>query len=138
MYVISHCLIPRHTIQSGVWNTANLAYNNGDKYTIMNAMDVWYRNGTMSFRDICRTPSCNEECPEQFIFNTLQPNVWPVYIRITIATVVLTIALVCILLKVRECTHTHTHTHLHEKIFIQKHMYIFHNYRLKMYTFNIY
>ena len=63
----------------------------------------------MTFRDDCRTPHCNEECPEQFIFDPLQPNVWPVYVRIAITMVVVAIAVICILLKVSYITNTLIH-----------------------------
>ena len=100
--LFSHSLIPRHSIQSGVWNSTNLAYSNGVNYTIMDAIDIWYQNGSsgMNFRDLCTTPHCNTQCPEQFIFNSLQPDEWPMVARLSLAAVVVTIAVGCILLKV--------------------------------------
>ena len=102
MRSLPHSPIPRHSIQSGVWNTAQLAYNGDTQYTIMDAIDVWYQNGStgMSFRDTCRTPHCNLECPERVIFSPLQPKEWPMIVRISLASVVVGIAVSCILLKV--------------------------------------
>lgn len=76
---------------------------NGDGYTIMEAINVWYQNETdtsMIFRDICRTPHCNYECPETFTFDPINPKEWPFTARIGIAVGVISIAVISILLKV--------------------------------------
>lgn len=80
-----------------------MAYMNGDGYTIMEAIDVWYRNETetsMIFRDICRTPHCNDECPETFNFDPIDAKEWPFAARIGIAAAVISIAVISIFLKV--------------------------------------
>ena len=68
----------------------------------MDAIDVWYQNGSsgMNFRDICRTPHCNLECPEKFIFQPLQPKEWPMMARFAVGAVVVAIVVFCIVLKV--------------------------------------
>ena len=106
-YVLSFCHspIPRHTIQSGVWNNAPLAYHDGMSYTIMDAIDIWYQSNAsnvgINFRDVCRTPHCNQECPETFLFSSLKPKEWPMMFRVAVGTVVVAVAIFCILLKVR-------------------------------------
>lgn len=75
----------------------------GVGYTIMEAIEVWYRNETetsMVFRDVCRTPHCNDQCPEKFTFDPIIPNEWPFAARIGIAITVVSIAIISIILKV--------------------------------------
>ena len=54
----------------------------------------------MNFRDMCQTPHCNQQCPERFIFNPLQPKEWPLAARVAVGTAVVAVAVFCILLKV--------------------------------------
>ena len=89
-----------------MWNDKELAYYDGRGYTIRDAIDFWYKNLSdteegVVFRDLCSGPHCSNTCPEKIILETESAaEEWSVAARISIAAVVLTIAVVCLLLKV--------------------------------------
>ena len=95
----------RHTVQSGVWNGHNLAYFEGRGYTIREAINYWYHNGSevdggVVFRDQCYGPRCNDECPEELILQEQEAKNWSTSVKIGIAVLVVAIAAICLLLKV--------------------------------------
>ena len=95
----------RHTVQSGVWNDHNLAYFEGRGYTIRDAINYWYHNGSeidggVVFRDQCYGPHCNDECPDEVILQEQEAKKWFTAVKIGIAAFVVAIAVICLLLKV--------------------------------------
>ena len=54
----------------------------------------------MAFRDVCSGPRCNNECPEELILEGESTQAWSGGAKIAIAVIVLTIAAVCLLMKV--------------------------------------
>lgn len=95
----------RHTIQSGVWSSSELAYYQQQRYSIQGAVTYWYRNATKSgemlvFRDSCYAPHCNNQCPEEFVLQELHANSWSKWRRVVVSLVVISIALVCLAMKV--------------------------------------
>ena len=95
----------RHTIQSGIWSSWNLTYFEGRAYTVRDAIDYWYWNVSdtdegVGFRDMCSGPHCNNNCPERFILEREGAHVWSTGAKITIAVIVVAIALICLLMKV--------------------------------------
>ena len=103
MSIIPHS---RHRVRPGIWSDKSLAYYNGVDYTIRDAIDYWYWNVSETeegvvFRDVCSGPHCSNVCPEEIILQTESAvEDWSGASRIAIAAVVLTIAVVCMLLKV--------------------------------------
>ena len=89
-----------------MWNDQVLAYYDNTGYTIRDAIDYWYLNVSETeegvvFRDVCSGPHCSNVCPEEIILQTESAaEDWSGAARIAIAAVVLTIAVVCLLLKV--------------------------------------
>ena len=104
--IVSSCIGPhRHTIQSGVWSSRNLSFFKGRGYTIRDAIDYWYWNMSdtdegVGFRDMCSGPHCNNNCPEMFILEREGTDVWSSGAKITIAVIVVAIAIICLLMKV--------------------------------------
>ena len=98
-------IFSRHKIQSGVWSSQKLAYHEGQAYTIRDAIHYWYWNVSdgeegVAFRDVCSGPRCNNECPEELILEGESTQAWSGGAKIAIAVIVLTIAAVCLLMKV--------------------------------------
>ena len=94
-----------HRIQSGIWSRDVLAYYEGQGYTIRDAIHYWYWNVSnteegVAFRDVCTGPHCSNTCPEEIILSAEIAETWSGGARIAIAVIVLTIALICLLLKV--------------------------------------
>ena len=55
----------------------------------------------MAFRDVCSGPHCSKMCPEELILEEdSTAEAWPTDVKITIAVIVLTIAIICLLMKV--------------------------------------
>ena len=93
----------RHTVQSGVWAGHRLAYYEGQGYTIREALNYWYNNGSeggVVFRDACSGPRCNAGCPEELVLQEQGAGDWSAGVRIMIAVFVVAIAVICFLLKV--------------------------------------
>ena len=102
-----HCLTSfRHRVQSGVWSSHVLAYYDGQGYTIRDAIHYWYWNVSdteegVAFRDACSGPHCSSTCPEEFILGgEYVAGGWSTGAKISIAVIVLTIAVICLLMKV--------------------------------------
>ena len=99
-------------IQSGVWNSRHLAYRYqngsmgmGPAYTIMEALEQWYGNGTVvMFRDGCTQPHCNPQCPEEISLQMASRQDWPWEIKWAVIAMVTAIAVVCLVIKVSTCT----------------------------------
>ena len=58
----------------------------------------------MAFRDVCTGPQCSNTCPEEIILSAETAETWSGGARIAIAVIVLTIAAICLLLKVSVCS----------------------------------
>ena len=71
-----------------------------ESYTIMEAIQQWYWNGTATFRDTCIGPYCNNNCPGEFKLNKLDMKRWPTPVRLAIIVVVISIAVSSFLFKV--------------------------------------
>ena len=103
---IMYIFLFRHRVQSGVWSSHVLAYYEGQGYTIRDAIHYWYWNVSdteegVAFRDVCSGPHCSSTCPEEFILEGEDVAAgWSTGAKITIAVVVLTIAVICLLMKV--------------------------------------
>ena len=55
----------------------------------------------MAFRDVCSGPHCSSTCPEEFILEGEDvAGGWSTAAKISIAVIVLTIAVICLLMKV--------------------------------------
>ena len=54
----------------------------------------------MQFLDFCQGPYCNEQCPDEFILGELTSNNWPVWAKLTISTAILSIGVVCLIMKI--------------------------------------
>ena len=55
----------------------------------------------MAFRDVCFGPHCSSTCPEEFILEGEDvAGGWSTGAKISIAVIVLTIAVICLLMKV--------------------------------------
>ena len=98
-----------HRIQSGIWSRDVLAYYEGQGYTIRDAIHYWYWNISnteegVAFRDVCTGPQCSNTCPEEIILSAETAETWSGGARIAIAVIVLTIAAMCLLLKVHAAT----------------------------------
>ena len=108
-------IVTSHRIQSGIWSRDVLAYYEGQGYTIRDAIHYWYWNVSnteegVAFRDVCTGPHCSNTCPEEIILSAEIAETWSGGARIAIAVIVLTIALICLLLKVYDvCTIPHVH-----------------------------
>ena len=105
-HIIFVLLFLRHTVQSGIWNDHNLAYFEGRGYTIREAINYWYHNGSeidggVVFRDQCYVPRCNDGCPEKLTVLGLRGDVWSSSARFMVAAFVVTIAIMSVLLKVK-------------------------------------
>ena len=101
--------IHSHRIQSGIWSRDVLAYYEGQGYTIRDAIHYWYWNISnteegVAFRDVCAGPQCSNTCPEEIILSAETAETWSGGARIAIAVIVLTIAAICLLLKVHAAT----------------------------------
>ena len=97
-----------HSIQSGIWSRDVLAYYEGQGYTIRDAIHYWYWNISdtdegVAFRDVCTGPHCSNACPEEILLSAEIAETWSEGARIAIAVIVLTIAVICLLLKVNSC-----------------------------------
>ena len=95
----------RHKVQSGIWSSQKLAYHEGQAFTIRDAIHYWYWNVSdreegVAFHDVCSGPRCNNECPEELILEGESTQAWSGGAKIAIAVIVLTIAAVCLLMKV--------------------------------------
>ena len=65
----------------------------------------------MAFRDVCTGPHCSTTCPEEIILSAEIAETWSGGARIAIAVIVLTITVLCLLLKVYHlyvCMHAAT------------------------------
>ena len=53
------------------------------------------------FRDVCSGPHCNDDCPEEILLDLQNAEVWPLGTKIVISLIVVGIAVICLLGKVR-------------------------------------
>ena len=89
-----------------MWNGPLLGYYDGEGYTIRDAIHYWYWNVSdkregVAFRDQCSTPHCSNSCPEEIALTSLtDAETWSVGARVTIAILVLLIAITCLIMKV--------------------------------------
>ena len=100
-----------HRVESGIWSDQDLAYYEGEGYTIRDAINYWYwnvsnTNEAVVFRDECSGPHCSNVCPEEISLETTNGAVvWSGAARIAIAAIVLLITAVCLLMKVGDWRH---------------------------------
>ena len=89
-----------------MWSDQDLAYYEGEGYTIRDAINYWYwnvsnTNETVVFRDECSGPHCSNVCPEEISLETGSGAVvWSGATRMAIATTVLLISIICLVMKV--------------------------------------
>ncbi len=94
-------------MQSNVWNSRYLATysdassNGALKVTISDALQLWYKNGleAITFRDDCRGPHCNSECPEAFDLGDLTSNNWPTWSKVLIVSVIVAVGVFAVVMK---------------------------------------
>ena len=109
--IITHTvsLFPSHSISSGRWASNDLAVlqtdnatNTTQRVTIRDALNIWSNpdlTSSLQFRDSCQGPYCNLQCPDQFTLGELTSNNWPLWSRILIVAIILSIAVVTLLFK---------------------------------------
>jgi hypothetical protein len=107
--IVQKVAVLRHRIQSGVWNGPPLGYYDGEGYTIRDAIDYWYWNVSdkregVAFRDECSSPHCSNSCPEEIVLvSRREAETWSVGARVTIAILVLLIAIISLMMKLYCC-----------------------------------
>ena len=83
-----------------VWHTMQVGTN---KTTIRDALSRWYPNryssSVVTIRDDCTGPHCNSMCPERFMLGGPSKDTWPTASKIVILTIVGTIGVLCVLVK---------------------------------------
>jgi len=85
-----------------VWSDFKLNQSSGKSISIKEAIEQWYPvkfNQTLHFRDGCQGPHCNDACPEMFVLNDLESDIWKEGSKGILIVIIVGIALVCLVLK---------------------------------------
>ena len=73
-----------------------------NKTTIRDALGQWYPDrysSVVAIRDNCSGPHCSTMCPDRIILGSPPSNIWSAHVKIVLLTIVVVIALSCLLAK---------------------------------------
>ena len=90
------------TVKPGIWTSYAIKLdgnsNESKTITIRDAITEWDSGAKIGYRDSCKSPHCNDRCPETLTLGLGTP-FWPKSVQYTLIGVVLTIVIVCITIK---------------------------------------
>lgn len=90
------------TIRPGIWTEYVMRIDeilyNTSSITIREAITEWANGSTIYYRESCKSPHCNDKCPETITLG-LGTQFWPVSVQYTLITIVIGVVILCVVIK---------------------------------------